>query len=286
MKKKKISIMLVTVFMLLLGVLSACGKEEASTTEKKAIATDLPDLPKEIKDRGKFVVAVKVDYPPLGYLDEDGKNVGYEIDLVKKMAEYAFGSEDAVEYVPVNATNRIPFLQSKKVDFISATLGITEERKKEVDFTSSTFYAGAVTVVPKGSDIKQVSDLAGKKVIVIKGSTASIYLDENIPTAKQIKIENNSDAFRALKDGRADAILHDAVLMSEFIKTNKDYVMVGDQVAASHMAQGVRKGDDELLAFLNASLEKMKKEDYYQTLVEKYMPSMADATSDGLIPRP
>lgn len=257
-----------------------------ATTAAAAPSTDVPAPPAAIKERGKLVVGVKVDYPPLGYLDENGKNAGYEIGVVKKMAEYAFGDANAVEFVPVNATNRIPYLDSNKIDFIAATLGVTEERKQQLDFSTNFFDGGVVTVVKKDSGITSIPDLAGKTVIVIKGSTGSTYLDENVPTAKQIKIESNADAFRALKDGRADAMFHDAVLMSEFVKTSTDYTIVGEQVAFAPMALGVRKNEAEMLTFVNGALEQMRKEDYFKTLIEEYMPQAGDLDPMQMIPRP
>lgn len=268
---------------------SSTGAPDASPSNQPtapAAASDIPPLPAEVKERGKLVVGVKIDYPPLGYLDEKGANTGYEPDVVRKMAEYAFGDPEAVEFVPVNATNRIPYLESKKIDFISATLGVTEERKKVIDFTTNFFDGGAVTVVPKDSPIKAIPDLAGKKVIVIKGSTGSTYLEQNVPTAEQIKLESNADAFRALKDGRGDAMFHDAVLMSEFTKTSPEFLVVGEQVAFAPMAMGVRKNDAEMLNFLNASLEKMRKEDHFKVLIEKYMPKAGDLDPMQMIPRP
>jgi len=260
--------------------------DQGAAASGSATASVVPELPKEVKERGKLIVGVKVDYPPLGYLDESGNNTGYEPDVVRKMAEYAFGDPDAVEFVPVNATNRIPYLESKKIDFIAATLGVTEERKKQLDFSTTFFDGGAVTVVKKDSGIKGIPDLAGKKVIVIKGSTGSTYLEENVPTAEQIKIESNADAFRAFKDGRADALFHDAVLMTEFVKTNPEYTIVGEQVAFAPMALGVRKNEPEMLAFVNGALEQMRLEDYFKTLIEKYLPQAGDLDPMEMIPRP
>ncbi|WP_217595070.1 transporter substrate-binding domain-containing protein [Cohnella sp. GbtcB17] len=268
------------------GASGSASSSPAASGSASASPSDVPALPADVKKRGKLVVGVKVDYPPLGYLDEKGKNAGYEIGVVKKMAQYAFGDENAVEFVAVNATNRIPYLESKKIDFIAATLGVTEERKKQLDFSTNFFDGGAVTVVKKGSDIKQIPDLAGKKVIVIKGSTGSTYLEENVPTAEQIKIESNADALRALKDGRADAMFHDAVLMSEFVKTSTDYTIVGEQVAFAPMAIGVRKNEPEMLAFVNGALEQMRKEDYFKTLIEEYLPQAGDLDPMKMIPRP
>jgi polar amino acid transport system substrate-binding protein len=289
-KKNRLSIILTVVLMLTFTILTGCGNSSTSTetgSTEKEVNTNLPALPKDVKERGKLVVGVKVDYPPLGYLDEKGNNAGYEIEVVKKMAEYAFGSEDAVEFVAVNATNRIPFLTSKKIDFIAATLGTTEERKKEIDFTTPFFEGGAITVVPKDSSIKGTEDLAGKNVIVIKGSTASLYLDEEVPTANQIKIESVSDAFRAFKDGRADAVLHDVVLMSELIKNSDEYTMVGEQVAVdSPMAIGVRKNEPEMLNFLDSALEEIRQEDYFSKVITKYMEPTGDLDPLEMVPRP
>ncbi|KWX71895.1 transporter substrate-binding domain-containing protein [Paenibacillus jilunlii] len=295
----------ITLLMVLVCILAlaGCGNNTASNTgnatnaapaassEPTASSTapatsDTLTLPEAVKERGKLVVGVKVDYPPLGYLDESGKNAGYEIGVVRKMAEYAFGDPNAVEFIPVNATNRIPYLTSKKIDFIAATLGVTEERKKQLDFTTTFFDGGAVTVVPQDSKITAIADLAGKKVIVIKGSTGSTYLEENVPTAEQMKIESNADAFRALKDGRADAMFHDAVLMSEFIKTSPEYKIVGEQVAFAPMAMGARKNEPEMLNFLNGSLEQMRQEDYFKVLIEEYLPKAGDLDPMEMIPRP
>jgi polar amino acid transport system substrate-binding protein len=264
----------------------ASNAGQNTNTDAAAPSADVPAPPAAVKERGKLVVGVKIDYPPLGYLDENGKNAGYEIAVVKKMAEYAFGDANAVEFVPVNATNRIPYLDSNKIDFIAATLGVTEERKKQLDFSTNFFDGGAVTVVKKDSSITSIPDLAGKTVIVIKGSTGSTYLDENVPTAKQIKIESNADAFRALKDGRADAMFHDAVLMSEFVKTSTNYTIVGDQVAFAPMALGVRKDEADMLNFVNGALEQMRKEDYFKTLIEEYLPQAGDLDPMQMIPRP
>ncbi|MMZ62879.1 ABC transporter glutamine-binding protein GlnH precursor [compost metagenome] len=107
-----------------------------------------------------------------------------------------------------------------------------------------------------------------------------------MPTAEQIKIESNADAFRALKDGRADAMFHDAVLMSEFVKTSTDYTIVGEQVAFAPMAIGVRKGDAAMLKLVNDSLEQMRQEDYFKSLIEEYMPKAGDLDPMQMIPRP
>jgi polar amino acid transport system substrate-binding protein len=77
----------------------------------------------DVKARGKLIVGVKTDYPPLGFLDKKGVNKGFDIDIAKALSKELFGNEDAVEFVSVTSENRIPLLTSGKIDLIAATGG-------------------------------------------------------------------------------------------------------------------------------------------------------------------
>lgn len=298
MSYEKIKGILFCLFIISIFLFSGCsqnstveGEAETNTdseTEETLSTSNDIDLPSEIKERGKFIVGVKVDYPPIGFLNERGENEGFEIDLVRRIAEAAFGDEDAVEFVPVTASNRIPYLTSNKIDFIAATMGITEERKKEVDFSMPTFTSGVMTLVPKDSSIEDISELEGEEVITIKGSTGSIYLDEEYPNIEQIKMDTTADAVRALKDNRALAFFGDAVLQYDIAKENPDLKLVGDQVAMSSMAMGFRKGDVQIQDFVNNQLKKFQSEDYFMTLIDKWLPNAEELFDDigEMIPRP
>ena len=93
----------------------------------------------DVKTRGKLITGVKVDYPPFGFLDKKGVHKGFDIDITKALSKELFGNEDAVEFVSVTSEDRIAFLTSGKIDVIAATLTITEERKRDVDFSIPYF---------------------------------------------------------------------------------------------------------------------------------------------------
>src|SRR5215831_20144948 len=135
-----------------------------------SLAQDLPPVPEAIKKQDVLRVGVKCDYPPDGYLDAQGKPQGVEVSLAKQIAAYAFGSPDKVELTCVTAANRIPSLQGGKIDIIIATLGVTEERAKVVDFSENYAWGGSDVLVPKDSPINNLKDFAGKNVIVMKGA--------------------------------------------------------------------------------------------------------------------
>ena len=100
-----------------------------------AEAQSLPPLPEAIKSAGLLKAGVRCDQPPYGYKDETGKFAGVETDMAIQIATWAFGSADKIELTCVTAENRIPQLNGKKVDLLIATLGVTPERARVVDFS-------------------------------------------------------------------------------------------------------------------------------------------------------
>jgi polar amino acid transport system substrate-binding protein len=126
------------------------------------------DTMEKIKQRGTIVVGVKNDYKPWGYLDPSGKIVGMEIDLVNDIAA-KLGVK--VEMIPVIAANRMEFLNQGRIDLVLATMGDTAERRKVVGMVEPNYYAGGTNVLaPKSANLKQWSDLKGRKVCAVQGA--------------------------------------------------------------------------------------------------------------------
>jgi polar amino acid transport system substrate-binding protein len=230
----------------------------------------------DVKARGKLIVGVKTDFPPLGFLDNKGVNKGFDIDIAKALSKELFGNEDAVEFVSVTSENRIAFLISGKVDLIAATLTITEERKKQVDFSIPYFITGETILVRADSEITKYQDLARKKVATIKGSTGDIAIRELVPTAGRIKFERNVEALQALKERRVEAFVQDFVLLYALLQKNRGLKMAGLQpFRPGGYGLGVRKGDKEWLDFINATLTKMKETGEYDKLLDKWFGPVA-----------
>ena len=119
-----------------LSVLSAVAAAAFTLSlAAQAQAQNLPPLPEEIKSAGVLKAGVRCDQPPYGYKDETGKFAGVEVDMATQIAAWAFGSPDKIEMTCVTAENRIPQLMSKKVDILIATLGVTAERARVIDFS-------------------------------------------------------------------------------------------------------------------------------------------------------
>src|SRR5437660_12450053 len=101
-----------------------------------------------VKKRGKLIAGVKTDFPPFGTVDAAGKNVGFDVDVAHRFAKALFDDEQQVEIVAVTSGNRIPFLQSGKIDIIIATLTITDERRPVRELADQYFMAGPTLRVP------------------------------------------------------------------------------------------------------------------------------------------
>ena len=232
----------------------------------------------DVRGRGKLIVGVKTDYPPLGFLDKKGVNKGLDIDIAKALSKELFGNEDAVEFVPITSENRIPFLTAGKIDLLAATLTIIEERSRDVDFSIPYFITGQTILVRADSRITKYQDLAGKKVATIRGSTGDIAIRELVPDAERIKFERNFEALQALKERRVEAFVQDFVLLFNLLQKNPGLKMAGLQpFRPGRYGLGVRKGDKEWLDFIDQKLTKMKETGEYEKLLDKWFGPVARA---------
>nr|4ZV1_A Chain A, AncQR [synthetic construct]4ZV2_A Chain A, AncQR [synthetic construct] len=222
--------------------------------------------------RGTLRVGTEATFPPFGFKDENGKLVGFDIDLAKAIAK-KLGVK--VEFKPMDFDGIIPALQSGKIDVVIAGMTITEERKKQVDFSDPYFEAGQAIVVKKGNDsIKSLEDLKGKKVGVQLGSTSEQHVKKVAKDAgvKVKKFDNFSEAFQELKSGRVDAVVTDNAVALAYVKQNPNagVKIVGETFSGEPYGIAVRKGNSELLEKINKALEEMKKDGTYDKIYEKW----------------
>lgn len=234
-------------------------------------AQGLPPVPEAIKKQGLLRVGVKCDYPPDGYLDEQGKPRGVEVSLAKQIAAYAFGSSDKVEFACVTAANRIPSLQGGKIDLILATLGVSAERAQVIDFSDNYAWGGSDVLVPKDSPIKSLTDFAGKNVIVMKGAWQIGWFEKNVPSANLLKLDGISDGLQALLQKRADGFAHDLDVLRPIAKKNSDVKLVGEIYQLGYRAAGIRKGEKDWVDYVNAAVAQAKKDGLIAKWVKEHV---------------
>ncbi|HVY17798.1 MAG TPA: transporter substrate-binding domain-containing protein [Rhodopila sp.] len=234
-----------------------------------AKAADLPPLPDFIKSQGSLRVGVKCDYPPAGFLDANGNFAGIEVEMAKRLAKMAFGSEDKAALQCVTSESRIPSLMGKKIDVIIATLGIYPERQKVIDFTVPYAWGASNVIELKTGTAKTVSDFKGKTLAVLKGASQAVWLEKNAPDIQTLRLNTVADALQALRQGRADGYTGDTSVLFSIISANKDLKMLpeSEMFDVSYIGAGIRKNEPQWKAFLDAAIGKLRAEKFYSKVV-------------------
>ena len=282
MKKRILSFILVLGLLALMLTGCTSDSKDSGSSTKTAKARTL----EEIKKDGKIRIGVFSDKNPFGYVDENGKVQGYDIYFAKRIAKDLLGSEDAVEFVYVEAASRVEYLQSGKVDITLANFTVTEERSEKVDFALPYMKVALGVVSPDSELIKSVDDLDGKNLIVVKGTTAETYFSENYPNVKLTKFDEYQEAYDALADGRGDAFSTDNTEVLAWAMKNKGYTVGIESLGnVDAIAPAVQKGNTELLNWLNEEIKTLGEEQFFHADYEATLRSVygEDADADQLV---
>jgi putative glutamine transport system substrate-binding protein len=248
-------------------MLAGCGSNETgSSADKKA------GVLAKVEKNDKIVFGVKNDTRLFGLKDPStGKVEGFDIDIAKALAKEILGDESKVEFKEVTSKTRIQLLKNGDIDAIVATMTISEERKKEVDFTDVYFEAGQSLLVKKGSDVKGIKDLAGKTVLSVKGSTSSINIREKAPDAEVLEFENYSEAFAALKQGKGVALTTDDAILYGMASEDPSFELVGGTFTKEPYGIAVNKGNKDFVKKLNEALKALKDSGKYDEIYGKWI---------------
>jgi len=243
--------------------LAGCGKDASPTSGKEA---------KSLKDMDKIVVGVGSDAFPFGYVDTaDNQTKGFDLDIAAAVVKEILGADNKIEYKDVNGKTRIPMLKNGDIDLIVRTMTITEERKKEVDFSDPYFSAGQSLLVPENSTITGIQDLKDKKVIAVKGTRDGKTIEEKAPGAIVSEYENLGEAFTALSTGKGEVLTTDNAILMGLALENPGYKLVGGVIEDQPWGIAVRKGDKEMLDAVNAAIKKLKDSGEYAKIYEKWL---------------
>ena len=255
---------------LALGALAGCGGKTEDTSAGAAASFRTLD---EIKQSGKIIIGVFSDKAPFGYVDENGEYQGYDVYFAQRIAK-DLGVE--TEFVSTDPASRVEYAATGKVDLILANFTVTEERAQQVDFALPYMKVMLGVVSPDSAVVTSVEDLAGKTLIVVKGTTAETYFEKNHPEVTLQKYDEYADAYNALLDGRGDAFSTDNTEVLAWALSNPGFTVGIDALGnADTIAPAVQKGNTTLLEWINAEIKTLGAEnffhaDYAETLAPVY----------------
>ncbi|CAH0291794.1 MULTISPECIES: transporter substrate-binding domain-containing protein [Peribacillus] len=273
MLKKKKWFKLSLLSLLAVILLAGCGGgNDSDKAEEGGGKNKEKDVLAQVKEKDKIVFGVKNDTRLFGLKNPSTGDVeGFDIDIAKALAAEILGDENKVEFKEVTSKTRMALLNNGDIDAIVATMTITEDRKKEVDFTDVYFDAGQSLLVKKGSDIKGIDSLKGKKVLAVKGSTSSINIREKAPEAQVLEFENYSEAFAALKSGQGDALTTDDSILYGMADEDPSYELVGGTFTEEPYGIAVKKGNADFVDELNKALKSLKDSGKYDEIHDKWI---------------
>ena len=224
----------------------------------------------DIKKKGEITVGMLVDFPPYGTMNTSNQPDGYDADVAKLLAK-DLGVK--LNLVPVTGPNRIPFLLTNKLDLLVASLAITPERAKQVQFSAPYAAATIVLYGDKKANIKAPADLKGKRVGVARASTQDVALTAIAPEGTEIRrFDDDASGMQALISGQVDAIGASTTVAAQIAKrvppnTFEDKFILRQQ----QMGVAMRPDQAELLKTVNDFVAKNTANGELNKLYQKWL---------------
>ncbi|ALO04294.1 transporter substrate-binding domain-containing protein [Lactiplantibacillus paraplantarum] len=269
MKKLKRLIGALGMLTMLVVVLTACGSRQ-SLSKQDVLTND--------KASKTITWGVKADTKLFGLMDvKDGKIKGFDADIATELTKRVLGKDATANFVQVTSQTRIPLLKNGNIDAIIATMTITPEREKQVDFTNSYFDAGQSLLVKKGSAIKSVKDLnkTGTKVLGVTGANSVENIKKAAPKAKVLELSDYAQAMTALKSGQGVALTTDNGILYGMASQNPGYEVVGGAFTKEPYGIAVNKGQEPLKKALNKALKEIEADGTYNRILKKWFGNVA-----------
>jgi len=237
------------------------------------------------QSKDRIVGGVSFDVPGLGYKDPRTDKIdGFEVDVVRAVAEKLFGAPGHVDFSLVKDNDRIPALQSGRVDLVASQLTITPDREGLVDFTVPYYVAREGLLVLKDSPIKTFEDLKGLRISVTDGSISMRRMRAGVPGAKLVVTPFSSGNVRAVENGEADAASNDLINLTLMQKASPHperfrLIYIGDKFDKKPFAIAVKKGSKSLVTLLNGAIEDLKAHGVIDRLLNENIARVATASA-------
>jgi polar amino acid transport system substrate-binding protein len=247
---------------------AGCGSSNSSGSGGSSPgASGGAEAPQLIKS-GKLVNCTGLPYKPFEYQEGD-KVVGFDVDLIDLVAK-KLGVEQEVTDTPFDGIQSGADFNAGTCDLSAAGMTITDSRKQNIDFSDPYFDATQALVTKKGSNIKSLDDLKGKKLGVQNSTTGQDYATKNAQGANQVVFEDLGLELTALETGQVDAAINDNGVLYDWVKEKTDFEVVKEFNTGEQYGIGVKKGNTALLNVINQVFKDAKSSGQYDSIYEKW----------------
>ena len=242
---------------------SVASSAASSEAVSSAAAAELTTV-----EAGKLTMATNATFPPYEMTTDSGEIEGIDVDTAKAIAE-KLGLELQIDDMEFDAA--LLSVQQGKADIAMAGITVTDERMAVMSFSDSYATGIQSVIVPEGSDIASVDDLAGKKIGTQRGTTGYIYCSDDFGDDAVVAYDNGLTAVQALNNGQVDAVVIDNEPAKAYVESNPGLKILDTSYAEEDYAIGMNKSNTALLEAVNAALEELKADGTLQAIVDKYI---------------
>jgi polar amino acid transport system substrate-binding protein len=233
-----------------------------------------------IKARGRLVVGLDIGSNLFSFRDPiTGEITGFDVDIAGEIARDIFGTPSQVEYRILSSEDRISALQNNQVDVVVKTMTITCERKKLVNFSTSYLSANQRILAPRDSNIRQSSDLSGKRVCVAKGTTSLERIQQITPPPLIVGVVTWADCLVALQQRQVDAVSTDDSILAGLVSQDPYLHIVGPSLNQEPYGIGINLENTGLVRYVNGTLERIRRDGTWNTLYRKWLTVLGPAPS-------
>jgi polar amino acid transport system substrate-binding protein len=212
----------------------------------------------DIKTRGHLIVGGSATSPPFS-ARENGKIVGYDIDLAARVAGRLALPMETVALV--NA-DRIPALQQDRVDLVASGITRADNRKKDISFSVAYLVSPHKVLIRKDSGIVGVKQMAGRKLALVKSASVDAELKAAVPDLQIVYFDDYAACFNAVRDRQVDGFLADEVLLVSFAQKGgaaQDFTLIADYDLPRTAGFGIKKDEPRFARFIDETLLDLEK---------------------------
>jgi polar amino acid transport system substrate-binding protein len=261
------------------------GSGQASPAKVEALPR-MPALPSEVRERRRWNIGVKCDFPPFGYISRNQQIAGYDVDVARRFAELAFGRRNRVSLTCVTTPTRIPVLQQRRVDIIIATLTWRADREEVIDYSYPYFNATGRLLVPNNSPIRRLADLNGRTVTTTRGSVYESWTRKCFPRARLLLTDGAVGALETLRRGSADTFMFDDTFHLGVAANDRNLRMTSHVFLNIPYGIGIRKGERQMKRWVDAAVLQMKRRDEFWRIFQRNSPRRFWGFFRNRVPRP
>jgi polar amino acid transport system substrate-binding protein len=233
----------------------------------------LPPLPAAVRARKRWIIGVKCDAPPFGYIDVRGNNQGFDVEIAHWFARYAFGKASRVSFICAPSPAREPLLTTGRADLVISTFTYTRDRDTRIDFSRAYYKATGRMLVHNDSPIHSLSDLSGRRVVTTSSSIYDRWIKRCFPNTNLTLTDNLTNARLTFEQGRADTLMWDDTALVGIAAADRSLKLTNDSFLALPYGIGIRQGNTAMRRWVNSRLGLMKKADRFLPILKNTVPA-------------